>query len=90
MQYQVQKKKTDRKYLCMIEVVFHESAAGSLKLAQGCRRGKFRTSPKSVFVGSGKMANHEDCFARKRSGSGLPVKRQYHSEELLLIYLLFI
>ena len=29
----------------MIEVVFHESAAGSLKLAQGYRRGKFRTSP---------------------------------------------
>ena len=29
----------------MIEVVFHESAAGCLKLAQGYRRWKFRTSP---------------------------------------------
>ena len=45
---------------------------------------------KVYLLEAAKMANHEDCFARKRSGSGLPVKRQYHSEELLLIYLLFI
>lgn len=74
----------------MIEVVFHESAAGSLKLAQGYRRGNSGHHLKVYLLEAAKMANHEDCFARKRSGSGLPVKRQYHSEELLLIYLLFI
>ena len=50
----------------MMEVVFHESAAGSLKLAQGWRRGKFRTSPKSVFVGSGKNGESRGLLRQEK------------------------
>ena len=58
----------------MIEIVFGESACGSLKIAQTYGKGKYRGSAVSIFM------RHEDgCFPNKkilRNSPCLPACKQ--------------